>query len=183
MFVFWVWTCAADLDQYTGPIKILKKWNKFQEISFYTSLPKIMIVCYAVPEICCVIDSYLFWAIFSTFTPLTAWKIKIEKKKTPGDIIILHKCTKNHDYMLYCSWDMARDRCNCYFSFWAIFLPFYSSNSPKNQILKKIFKKCLEISSFYTGISKIMIRWCMVPEIWCVADRWTDGQTDRKSDI
>ena len=124
MFVFWVWTCAADLDQYTGPIKILKKWNKFQEISFYTSLPKIMIVCYAVPEICCVIDSYLFWAIFSTFTPLTAWKIKIEKKKTPGDIIILHKCTKNHDYMLYCSWDMARDRCNCYFSFWAIFCPF-----------------------------------------------------------
>ena len=124
MFVFWVWTCAADLDQYTGPIKILKKWNKFQEISFYTSLSKIMIVCYAVPEICCVIDSYLFWAIFSTFTPLTAWKIKIEKKKTPGDIIILHKCTKNHDYMLYCSWDMARDGCNCYFSFWAIFCPF-----------------------------------------------------------
>ena len=27
-------------------------------------------------------------------------------KKTPGDII-LHKYTKNHDHMLYCSWDMA----------------------------------------------------------------------------
>ena len=24
-------------------------------------------------------------------------------KKTPGGIIILHKCTKNHDQMLYCS--------------------------------------------------------------------------------
>ena len=24
-------------------------------------------------------------------------------KKTPGDIIILHKCTKNHDHGLYCS--------------------------------------------------------------------------------
>ena len=24
-------------------------------------------------------------------------------KKTSGDIIILHKCTKNHDHMLYCS--------------------------------------------------------------------------------
>ena len=23
-------------------------------------------------------------------------------KKTPGDIIILHKGTKNHDHMLYC---------------------------------------------------------------------------------
>ena len=29
-------------------------------------------------------------------------------KKVPGDIIILHKCTKNHDHMLYCSWDMVR---------------------------------------------------------------------------
>ena len=45
-------------------------------------------------------------------------------KETPGDIIILHKCTKNHDHMLYCSWDMARDGCTCYFSFWAIFCPF-----------------------------------------------------------
>ena len=24
-------------------------------------------------------------------------------KKTSGDIIILHKCTKNYDHMLYCS--------------------------------------------------------------------------------
>ena len=24
-------------------------------------------------------------------------------KKTPGDIVILHKCTKNHAHMLYCS--------------------------------------------------------------------------------
>ena len=47
-------------------------------------------------------------------------------KKTPGDIIILHKCTKNHDHMLYCSLDMAYNRCNCYFSFWAIFCHFTS---------------------------------------------------------
>ena len=40
-------------------------------------------------------------------------------KKIPGDIIILHKCTKNNDHMLYCSLDMARNRFNCYFSFWA----------------------------------------------------------------
>ena len=44
-------------------------------------------------------------------------------KKSPGDII-LHKCTKNHDHMLYCSWDMVSDGCNCYFSFWAFFCPF-----------------------------------------------------------
>ena len=28
---------------------------------------------------------------------------KIKKKKKPGDIINLHKCTKNNDLMLYCS--------------------------------------------------------------------------------
>ena len=71
---------------------------------------------------CC----FSFWAILCPFTPLTTPKMKISKKmkKTPGDIIILHKCTKNHDHRLYCSWDMASDRCNCYFSFWAIFCPF-----------------------------------------------------------
>ena len=38
------------------------------------------------------------------FTPLTTWKIKtLKNKKTPGVIIILHKCTKSHDHMLHCS--------------------------------------------------------------------------------
>ena len=34
------------------------------------------------------------------------WKIE----KMPGVIIILHKCTKNHDHILYCSWGVACDR-------------------------------------------------------------------------
>ena len=62
-------------------------------------------------------------------------------KKTPGDSIILHKCTKNQDHMLYCSGDMARDRCNCYFSFWTIFCPSTPLNSPKNKNLTKKKKK------------------------------------------
>ena len=76
--------------------------------------------------------------IFCPFTPPTAQKMKISKKmkKTPGDIIILHKCTKNHDHMLYCSWDMAHDGYNCCFSFWDIFCP----NSPKIQNFKKMKK-------------------------------------------
>ena len=50
---------------------------------------------------------FSFWAIFYPFTPLTAQKIKMkkkknEKKKMPGDIS-LHKCTKNHDHILHCS--------------------------------------------------------------------------------
>ena len=31
-------------------------------------------------------------------------------KKIPGDIIILHMCTKNYDQMMYGSQDMVRDR-------------------------------------------------------------------------
>ena len=50
------------------------------------------------------------------------------------------------------------------------FLPFHLPNSPKNQNLKKMKKKHLEISSFYIDVPKIMIRWCTVPEIWCVTD-------------
>ena len=46
-----------------------------------------------------------FWAILCPFVTLTTRKIKILKKwkkKTPGDTM-LHKCSKNHDYMLLCS--------------------------------------------------------------------------------
>ena len=38
------------------------------------------------------------------------------------------------------------------------FLPFYPLNSRKNENVKKI-KKLLEISSFYTSVPKIMIRY------------------------
>ena len=61
-------------------------------------------------------------------------------KTATGDIIILHKCTKNQDHMLYCSWDMACDVCNCYFSFWTAFCPFTPPNSPKNENFKKLKK-------------------------------------------
>ena len=70
------------------------------------------------------------------FTPsLAIQKTKIskkfqkkKKKTTPGDIIIVHKCTKNHDYVLH----------NCCFSFWAIFFPFCPPNSSKNDNFKKM---------------------------------------------
>ena len=114
---------------------------------------------------------FSFCSIFCPFTLLTAQKNQNFKKmkKTHGDIIILHKCTKNHDHMLYCSWDMACDRCNCYFSFWAIFCPFTPLTAQKIKIFKK-WKKTLELSSFYTGVRRIMIRWCTVPEKWCERD-------------
>ena len=124
---------------------------------------------YMVPEIWSAPDRILFspWV-----TPLTAWKKKfkkIKKKKMPGDTIILHKCTKNHDHLLYCSWDMVRDGCKCYFSFWAILFPFTTLIAQKMKISKK-WKKHLDISSFYTTVPKIMIICYTVPEIWHVAD-------------
>ena len=71
-------------------------------------------------------------------------------KKAPGDIIILHKYTKNHDQIytnvpkimiisiLFPRYDV--DRCNFYFSFWAIFCPFIppTPNNPKNQNFTKM---------------------------------------------
>ena len=91
-------------------------------------------------------NRYIFFVVlghflpFCHFLPFFAQKMKTSRKwrKHPRDIIILHKCTINCDYMLYCSWDMVRDGCNCYFSFWAAFC-FYPSNSPK--ISKKMKKK------------------------------------------
>ena len=84
---------------------------------------------------------FSFWVIFCPFTPLTAQKINILKKwkKTPRDIIILYMCTKNYDQIMNSSLDMVRDGCN-HFSFWAIFCPFYSPNSPKNQHFEKMKK-------------------------------------------
>ena len=46
----------------------------------------------------------------------------------------------------------------------------------KIKIKKKIKKTPLEKSSFYICVPKTMITWCMVPEIWCTADGWTDMQ-------
>ena len=61
-------------------------------------------------------------------------------KKVPGDIIILQRCTKNHDHILYYFWDIVHDRCN-YFSFWAIFCPFILLTAQKIKIKKKKKKK------------------------------------------
>ena len=58
----------------------------------------------------------------------------------PGDVIILHKRTKNDDSTLCCSWDMVCDGCNCYFSFWAIFCPFTPLTTRKIKISKKLKK-------------------------------------------
>ena len=81
-----------------------------------------MIIRYTVPEMWCETNLIVIFIWGYTF-PFYPFKSQKNEKK-PGDIIILHKCTKNHDQMLYCSWDMARVECYCYFSFREIFCPF-----------------------------------------------------------
>ena len=100
-----------------------------------------------VQDIC---DCYFsFWAIFCPFTSLTAQKIKIKNKKLeklPGDIIILHMCTKNYDQMMYSSWDISTDIIVIsHFGPYFVLLPL-PLMILNIKILKKR-KKCLEILS------------------------------------
>ena len=136
--------------------------------------------------LCTPLQTMEFFVILGSFSPFYPPKNPKnqnfeKKKKTPGDII-LHQCTKNHDHILYCSWYMVHDECNCYFSFWAIFCPFIPLTAQKIKIYKKNEKKHLEIS-FYTCVPKIMNRWCTFPEIWCATDRqihrWMEKVTHR----
>ena len=135
-------------------------------LSFYTSAPKFRIGLF-------ILDCFL---PFYSPNNLKNENFKT-MKKTRGDDIILHKCTKSYDHMVYCSWDMEHDKCN-YFSFWDIFCPFTPLTAQKIKISKK-WKKQLEISSFYSCVTKAMIRWCMVPEKWCAMDGWTEKVTHR----
>ena len=105
-------------------------------------------------------------------------------KTTPRDIIILHTCTKNYDQMMYGSWDMVRDRCNSYFSFWAIFCPFIPLTAQKVKILRKWKKTPGDI---------IILRMCiknydqMMYSSWDMlwdrrTDEWMDGWMNRQMD-
>ena len=87
-----------------------------------------LLICYTVLEKWHMMDVMLFFILGNClpFKPPNNPKNEHFKKmrKITGDIIISHKCTKNYDHRLYCSWDMVHDTCNFYFSFWAIFCPF-----------------------------------------------------------
>ena len=92
-------------------VKKIKKHLKVS--SFYTSVPKFMIMCYTVPEIWCMTDV----------------------------IVIFH---------------------------FRLFFALLPPNNPKNINFKKM-TKTLEILSFYTSVSKLMISYT-VPEIRHVID-------------
>ena len=164
--------------------KIFKKWKKRpgDVISCMCTINDNHMM-YGSWDIECDGQNFLsFWTISCPFTPLTTQKIKILKKfqKIPEDIIILHKCTKNHDHMLHCSWYMTRDGCNFYFSFWAFFSPFTPLTTQKIKILKK-WKKIPGYIIILHICSKNYDH--MMCSSWdMVHNRWTDRQTDRQTD-
>ena len=104
---------------WTQKIKILKEWKKHLKILFYKCVPKMTVIWCMVPEIWSTTEFFVILDHFVPFYPLNNLKNQNfgKMKKTPGDIIILQKSTKNNDHMLYCSWNMVHDRCNCYISF------------------------------------------------------------------
>ena len=73
-----------------------------------------------------------FFALLHPFPPNNPENQNFEKmKKTPGDIIILHKCTINDNHMIYGSWDINCNR-QIFFVIFAHVLPYYPPNSRKN---------------------------------------------------
>ena len=112
-------------------------------LSFYTCVPKTKIIWGAAPDIRRETEFFVILDHFWPFYPNNLGNQNFEKmKKTSGDVIILHMCTKNR-HMMYASWDMECDRHN-FLSFWAIFLPFKPLLTPKIKIWKKCFGKTLD---------------------------------------
>ena len=108
----------------------------------------------------------IFWHFCSHNSPKNeSFKKMKKKKKIPGDIMVLQNSTEKYDYRLYCSWDIARDICTCYFSSCALFSAFTPLTAGKMKISEK-WKQHLEISSFCSSVPKIMIMCYTVPEIW-----------------
>ena len=163
---------------------------------------------------------------FLPFYPLKTPKIKILKMKKFAEISSFYTCApKNHDHVMYGSWDMECDRqffvtMDCFFAFYHLlhpenenfqkfkntskyyhftnvyynwqsyhiwffrygvqqtiffvildhFLSFYHPSNPKNENFIKLKKEPLEISSFYTSVTKIMIIFYTVSWIWHVTN-------------
>ena len=104
----------------TQKIKIWEKWKKkhFEISSFNKSVPKIMIICYTVPDIwpmtdvICIFHFGLFFILLPPNSPTNQNLKKKEKKYLV--ISPLHTCTKNYDHMsmvpeIWCTTDRWTD--------------------------------------------------------------------------
>ena len=133
-----------------------------------------------VPEIWCATEFFVILSNFLPFYPSNNPKNQNLEKIKKKHLEILPFYTSAPKIMiiiLYYSWDMARDGCNFYFSFWTIFCPFTPLTTQKIKIFKK-WKKLPEISSFYNLCTKKYDH--MMHGSWDIArNRRTDGQTEK----
>ena len=136
-----------------------------------------MIIHYTIPEIWRMADVIVIYVLGYTF-PFYPNNPKNKNFQT-----MKKKCTKNHNHMLYCSWDMVRNRCN-YFNF-ALFFPLSPTEQPKKSKFQKNNKKNTWRYHHFTHVYQ---KWWLddvrflrnsEPQM----DGQTDGWTDEKSDI
>ena len=101
---------------------------------------------------------------------------KSKKIKSPGDSI-LHRCTKNHDHMLQCSWDTCTMDVTFIFYF-GLFFTFLFPKPKKSKFLKKE-KKAWRYHHFTHVCQKLWSR-----DVWFLryGVQQTDRQTGRKAD-
>ena len=147
---------------------------------FYTNVPKIMIICYTVPEIWRT-SSIIYFGIFFAFLfpypyPLNSqkkWKFQKNKQKYRKTWSFHTSVPK---IMLICYavreiWHMTNVIVVFYFGLFFTLLP---PNSLQNQNFIQT-KKITTRYHHFTHVPKIMIRWCGIPEPWYM----TDGRTEK----
>ena len=77
------------------------RYHNFTHVHLKPQSYEVQFLRYGVRRFC---HFGLFFALLPPSPPNSPKNENIKKmKKTPGDIIILHNCTKTHDYRLYCS--------------------------------------------------------------------------------
>ena len=117
----------------------MRKWKKLPGVkSFYTRVPKIATIWCMLPAIRSATDiSFCYLGPFSALLPhYWAQKKKFgEKVKKPGDIILLHMCTRNedHTYGFYSFWDI-KARWREFVDILGHFLPFDPPNNNKKKL-------------------------------------------------
>ena len=138
--------------------------KKHQEISSSnTSVPKILIICFTVPEIWCVTDVIIFH-----FYPSNNPKMKIsEEWKKHLEVSSFN--TSVPKTMIIC-FTVLEIWCVTYVIVILIlgyFLHFCALTAQKIKISKK-WKKMLGDIIIYTSVLKFMIKCYTVPETWCL---------------
>ena len=129
-------------------------------------------------------DFFVTLGHFLSFYPTNNSKNQnSEKLKKCLEIPSFYTSGSNNHMQVWQVMDIRYSRWWIWFLFFILgyFLPFFTPSVPKIKIWKKMKTSGdIIILHNYTGVPKIMITWCTVPEIWWGMDRQTDRQKDRK---